>query len=197
LKNYLELYCPLDRQQIQNGHVFKDKATERTILNLSVKCRNFGEECTWKGELREALNHEAKCPKNIPRKNEIFAIELQQILHEVKELAAKVKNNEEKLKISEGKIKANVKKLVDKDNEIKKLRNEISNQRKHGENQNKEIKKLQCLPFSETKMIITNIENEENYSSLSTAFQWKFNVNQVRSGVVSNSPPFYNAFNAY
>jgi len=46
-------------------------------------------------------------------------------------------------------------------------------------------------------MIIPNIENEENYSFLSTAFQWKFSVNQVRSGVVSNSPPFYNAFNAY
>jgi len=197
MENYLELYCPLDRQQIPNGHVFKDRATERTILNLSVKCRNFGEECTWIGELREALNHEAKCPKNIPRKNEIFAIELQHILNEVKELAAKVSNNEEKLKISEGKIKINEKKLVDKDNKIKKLRNEIANQKKHGVNQNKEIKKLQCLPFSETKMIIPNIENEENYSFLSTAFQWKFNVNQVRSGVVANSPPFYNAFNAY
>jgi len=191
MENYLQLCCPLDRQLIPNGHVFKDKATERTVLNLSVKCRNFGEECTWIGELREALNHEAKCPKNTPRGNEKFAIELQQILKGMTELAAKVK-------ISEEEIKANKQKLVDKDNEIKKLRNEIANQKKHGVNQNKEIKKLQQrLHNSEMKMIIPNIENEENYTSLSTAFQWKFNVNQVRYGNASSSPPFYNVYNAY
>jgi len=219
MENYLELSCPLDRQQIPNGHVFKDKATERTILNLSVKCHNFGEECTWIGELREALNHEAKCPKNTPRGNEKFVIELQQILKGMAELAAKVKiseeeikankenlkiseekvrANEEKLKISEEKVKANEQKLVNKDNEIEKLQNEIANQKKHGVNQNKEIKKLQKrLHNSETKMIIPNINNEENYTSLSTAFQWKFNVNQVRSGNASSSPPFYNVYNAY
>jgi len=198
MENYLQLCCPLDRQLIPNGHVFKDKATERTILNLSVKCRNFGEECTWIGELREALNHETKCPKNVPRGNEKFAIELQQILKGMAELAAKVKISEGKVRANEVKITANEKKIVDKDNEIEKLRNEIANQKKHGINQNKEIKKLQQrLHISETKMIIPNIVNEENYTSLSTAFQWKFNVNQIRSSNGSHSPPFYNVYNTY
>jgi len=46
-------------------------------------------------------------------------------------------------------------------------------------------------------MTIPNINNDENYTSLSTTFQWKFNVNQVRSGNGSSSPPFYNVYNAY
>jgi len=46
-------------------------------------------------------------------------------------------------------------------------------------------------------MVIPNIEDESTYSPLCTAFQWKFNPTEVKSGIKKISPPFYNIINAY
>jgi len=59
----LEVCCPLDRQNIDTAHVFKDKSTARRVLNLKVKCGKLGDQCEWTGELREALEHEKTCKK--------------------------------------------------------------------------------------------------------------------------------------
>jgi len=63
----VELLCPLDRQNIDVTRVFKDKSDERRILNLMVKCQNFGDKCDWTDELRQALEHETKCCKGKTR----------------------------------------------------------------------------------------------------------------------------------
>jgi len=46
-------------------------------------------------------------------------------------------------------------------------------------------------------MIIPNIEDESNYAPICTAFQWKFNPAEVKSGITIKSPPFYNVMNAH
>ncbi|KXJ22003.1 TNF receptor-associated factor 4 [Exaiptasia diaphana] len=55
--------CPLDQEELGPQHVFEDKATERKILSLKVKCPNKG--CEWQGELRSAKSHVDECPLTI------------------------------------------------------------------------------------------------------------------------------------
>jgi len=158
--NALEVCCPLDRQKIDTAHVFKDKSTERRVLNLKVKCRNLGDQCEWTGELRLALEHEKIC-KKITKETENN--ELKQLVSRMAALETKVNSYEQK--------------LAEKDIRIKTLE--------------------QRLHHNETKMIISSIEDGTNFSSVSTAFQWKFDPFVVRSGVEKLSPPFYNVMNAH
>jgi len=85
----------------------------------------------------------------------------------------------------------------------------------HSLNQSKQIavqkKQIESLQRSQTNsinlqssssqtplsMIIPNIEEESNYSPICTAFQWKFNPTEVKSGREIFSPPFYNVMNAH
>ncbi|XP_031571408.1 TNF receptor-associated factor 5-like [Actinia tenebrosa] len=47
--------CPEDRQELRKQDVFDDKATERQILSLKIKCPNNG--CQWLGELGDLKDH--------------------------------------------------------------------------------------------------------------------------------------------
>jgi len=157
--NSEDLCCPLDREKIDPTHVFKDKALERRVLSLNVKCSNFGDECEWSGELREVKKNRDKV--------EVMASvkELEQLVNRINDLENKAKSHDEKLE--------------EKDSLIKELSEKL-------ENQKKQIKRSQFK-----KMIMPNVVNESNYSMINTSFQWKFNIDKVRSGIQSVSPPFY------
>jgi len=222
--NSLELCCPLDRQKIDTMRVFVDKSDERKVLSLKVKCQNFGDDCSWTGELRAALDHEKKCCNSELTVNKLFTTKLQQVLNRLNELEIKVKCHEEK--------------DVEKDQQIENLKTQVENQRKQIENlnkqfenqakqtkeinnkienQNKELKyvarnidkkssevqnittKIEELQqaIKMNSMIIPNISNDLNIYPASTAFQWKFNVSEVRSSDKPlRSAPFYNNMNA-
>ncbi|XP_027056332.1 TNF receptor-associated factor 6-like [Pocillopora damicornis] len=54
------IICPADRQSLdQDRDVFPDKATERKILSLIIKCPSDG--CGWTGELRNKEVHLESC----------------------------------------------------------------------------------------------------------------------------------------
>ncbi|KAL9954675.1 hypothetical protein ACROYT_G042241 [Oculina patagonica] len=54
------LTCPADRAGLdQERDIFPDKATERKILSLAIKCPSEG--CGWTGELRQKQVHLASC----------------------------------------------------------------------------------------------------------------------------------------
>jgi len=166
--NSEDLCCPLDREKIDPTHVFKDKALERKVLNLLVKCSNFGDECEWSGELREVKGHENICPKNRDKVEVMASVkELEQLVNRINGLENKAKSHDEKLE--------------EKDSLIKELSEKIENQKKQMESSQSK------------KMIMPNVVNESNYSMINTAFQWKFNVDNVRAGIKSFSPPFYNS----
>jgi len=228
--NALEFCCPLDRQVIDIGRVFKNKADERKVLNLKVKCRYFEDDCEWIGELRNALEHESKCSKNKTIIDKTSEVELKQLLNRMAELESKLQANEENVKI-------NVKKLAEKDRQIENQNQQIENQSKQIENQNKQIenqnkqvemqnkqmenrntqmenqskqikdlkvqvenqsKEIVNLQKSQTTMIKPNIEDNSNFTSLSTAFQWKFDPVSVRASRSRlHSPPFYNVMNSH
>ncbi|XP_078350416.1 TNF receptor-associated factor 4-like isoform X1 [Oculina patagonica] len=58
------LTCPADREGLdQRQDVFPDKATERKILSLAIKCPSTG--CNWTGELRNKEDHLASCLFNL------------------------------------------------------------------------------------------------------------------------------------
>jgi len=154
--NSEDLCCPLDREKIDPTHVFKDKALERRVLSLNVKCSNFGDECEWSGELREV--------------KEVMAAvkELEQLVNRINDLENKAKSHDEK--------------LDEKDRIIKHLSEKLENQKKQ----------IESLLPCKSKMIIPNVVDEANNLSLiNTSFQWKFNIDKVRSGIQSVSPPFY------
>jgi len=171
-----ELLCPLDRQIIDVTRVFKDKFNERRVLNLTVKCKNFGDECNWTGELRHAVEHETSCSKNDTMLNN----SLEQLIDRMTKIELSVKCHEQK--------------HAEKDIQIKNQNEQIENQQKQIEDQKKQIVKInnQCL-----SMIIPNIADESNYSPLCTAFQWKFSPAEVKSNGDKYSPPFYNIMNAH
>jgi len=127
--NFLDLCCPLDRQKIDVARVFNVKSEERRVLNLMVKCPNFGDKCDWTGELREVLIHETTCCKNDTMFTEAFGMELKQMLNRMKELETKVMTNEQK--------------LVEKDKQIVDQNKQIEDLKKQNEDQNEEIKSLQ------------------------------------------------------
>ncbi|XP_065674838.1 TNF receptor-associated factor 5-like isoform X1 [Hydra vulgaris] len=63
------LVCPLDNTILKPGQTFRDKAIERDILQLKVKCNHSLKKCQWTGELKAINNHlgsceyqEVKCP---------------------------------------------------------------------------------------------------------------------------------------
>jgi len=93
--------------------------------------------------------------------------ELEQLVNRINDLENKAKSHDEKLE--------------EKDSLIKELSEKL-------ENQKKQIKRSQFK-----KMIMPNVVNESNYSMINTSFQWKFNVDNVRAGIKSFSPPFYNS----
>jgi len=64
------LSCPVDRNNlIPDKDIFPDKATQRKILSLNIKCPSEG--CQWTGELRSKDGHLASCPlKVVPCTNE-------------------------------------------------------------------------------------------------------------------------------
>jgi len=207
--NSLEFCCPLDRQVIDIGRVFKNKADERKVLNLKVKCRYFVDECEWIGELRNALEHVSKCSKNKTILDKTSEVELTHLLNRMIELESKLQTNEENVKI-------NVTKLVEKDRQIENQNKEIENQKKQVENQKKlmenqskqikdlkiqvenQSKEIVSLRNCQTTMIIPNIEDNLYFTSLGTAFQWKFNPVSVRaSDDRIHSPPFYNVMNSH
>jgi len=190
--NALELCCPLDRGKILDGHVFKDKGTERTVLNLSVKCKNYGEDCAWTGDLRDALEHETKCPKNAAPVNGTFECKFQQLLTHITKLEIKIQNNEEK---NNEKEVENDKIIETQSKQIENLKEEVANHIKENGNQIKRLEKLeQCVHKYETMFLIPNVERDIDFAPLSTAFQWKFQHNEIRSthNTKFYSPPFYN-----
>ncbi|PFX17392.1 TNF receptor-associated factor 4 [Stylophora pistillata] len=53
--------CPSDRQNLDSDKdIFPDKATERKILSLTIRCPN--DDCEWTGELRDKEVHLRSCP---------------------------------------------------------------------------------------------------------------------------------------
>jgi len=140
--NFLELLCPLDRLKIHPAHVFKDKATERKILNLKVQCPNFGDCCTWTGELRNIQHHEESCPKNQAKEYTLFGIELKQLVNRMTELELKVKTNEQNLEEKDKQITKQCKTIENLNKEVKELAKQITNQNKIIDNENKQFKNL-------------------------------------------------------
>jgi len=167
--NSLDLCCPIDRQLIDVARVFKDKSDERRVFNLMVKCPNFGDKCDWTGELREVLIHETTCCKNETMSHK----ELKQLLNRMNELESKVKINEQK--------------LVEKDKQIEDQNKQIEEQKE----------KVLSLQQAQNNMVVPNIKIDNNFSPVSTAYQWKFNPTEVKSGSKLYSPPFYNGVNSY
>ncbi|XP_065656702.1 TNF receptor-associated factor 6-B-like isoform X4 [Hydra vulgaris] len=53
--------CPLDKTNLKYEQTFLDKAVERVILQLKVKCNNYLNNCQWTGELRAINTHEQYC----------------------------------------------------------------------------------------------------------------------------------------
>jgi len=152
--NFLELLCPLDRQKIHPTHVFKDKATERKILNLKVQCQNFSSDgCTWTGELRNIQNHEESCPKNQVKEYKLFGIELKQLVNRMAELELKVKRNEQSLVEKDIQITKQCKTIENLNKEVKELAKQIVNQNKTIDNQTKQFK-------NQTKQQVDNQTNK-------------------------------------
>jgi len=94
--------------------------------------------------------------------------ELEQLVNRINDLEKKAKSHDEKLE--------------EKDSIIKELSEKLENQKKQ----------IESLLPCKSKMIIPNVVNEDNLSLINTSFQWKFNIDTVRSGNLSLSPPFYN-----
>jgi len=145
--NFLDLCCPLDRQKIDVARVFNVKSEERRVLNLMVKCPNFGTECDWTGELREVLIHEKTCCKKETVLTDAFVMELKQLIIRVAELESKVKANEHELAEKNQQIEIQRKHSEEQNkhieslsNKIKDLASQIKNQNKTKDNQNKQIK---------------------------------------------------------
>jgi len=158
--NRTQLICPIDREKILR--VFTDNATERRVLNLKVKCPNFGEDCTRTGELKSIMEHEKKCQKNNS------GTDISKFVLQLKQLESRTHKLEEK--------------LGEKDKQIKSLNEQMQNL-------------VQQRTNNTTSMIIPNIEDDSNFSLMSAVFEWKFNVEEVRNGILVESPPFYNITN--
>eukprot|EP00493_Phyllostaurus_siculus_P023578 UN23914 len=54
----VQLFCPLDRDVVDEKQVFADKGLERIVGNLKVKCGHAGEGCEWTGHLRDLSDHQ-------------------------------------------------------------------------------------------------------------------------------------------
>jgi len=206
--NSLDITCPLDRQKIHIARVFKDKSDERKVLNLIVQCPNFGDNCQWTGELRDALEHENQCCKNITMLDKPLDDKLNQLLNQVGELDTNSKMHELKLVEKDREIENQskqierlVKQMEDQKREfinhkkqMESLVKQIEDQSKHIDNLVKEVTNPQQC---QNNMIMQNIEDETNFSPICTTFQWQFKPMEIRSGGEKLSPPFYNAINPH
>jgi len=217
MRNTLDVCCPLDRQKIDLTRVFYDKSDERKVLNLIVRCPYFADDCEWTGELRDVLDHETKCCKNKEALYERYDLELKQVLYRVAELEFKVKSNEEIQAEKDQQIENQNKKIEDQNKKIEDLNKKIEDQNKKLEDQNKKLedqnkkiedpnkkiedlnlqfgnqnKQIESLRQVQTNMISPNNGDASDFYPVSTAYQWKFNPTEVRSGNVKHSPPFYN-----
>jgi len=224
-RNCTEFICPLDRQKIDTSHVFKDKATERRVLNLIVKCPNFGEDCAWTGELRSVMEHETNCQKNNSGTDIAnLVVQLKQLASRTNELEAKAgiyeqkldqktrtyeRKLEEKTKFFEHTLNQKTKAFEYTLNEKTKAFEHTLNEKtktyerkleekdKQLESVNRQMQNfVQQHRRNPTSMIMPNIVQDEcNFSVMSATFEWKFNVAKVRYGGHSMSPPFYNKVN--
>jgi len=223
IRNTLDVCCPLDRQKIDLTRVFQDKSDERRVLNLIVRCPYFADDCEWTGELRDVLEHETKCCKNQEALHKRFELELKQVLNRVTELELLAKSNNEKHAVKDQqieylsktiedqkkhvesqnklivdqnmKIEDQNKKIEDKKDQsiqIDYLKKQIENYSLKSDNQNKQIEILQQF---QTNMISPNSGEEAEFYPVSTAYQWRFNPTEVRSGTLKQSPLFYNFIN--
>ncbi|XP_065681130.1 TNF receptor-associated factor 4-like isoform X4 [Hydra vulgaris] len=55
------LICPLDKKVSKPDKTFPDKAFERAVQHLQVKCKNFMKNCRWTGDLRLIDDHYDIC----------------------------------------------------------------------------------------------------------------------------------------
>jgi len=152
--NFLDLCCPLDRQKIDVARVFNVKSEERRVLNLMVKCPNFGDKCDWTGELREVLIHENTCCKNETMFTKAFGIELKQMLNRMTELESKMETNEQKIAEKDEQVLKQNMLIQDQNKEIEDLK-------KQNENQNKEIKELQKQMNNNSDIFIVEMQRED------------------------------------
>jgi len=134
-KNSLDITCPLDRQKIDVSRVFKDKFHERKVLNLVVQCPNYGENCQWTGELREALEHENQCCKNITMLDKPLDDKLNQLLNQVRELDTNSKRHELQLVEKD-------KEIENQSKQIESLVKQMEDQEKKNVNHNKQMDNL-------------------------------------------------------
>jgi len=144
--NCIDLLCPLDRQMIDVTRVFQDKFNERRVLNLMVKCQNFGDKCDWTGELREALDHERNCCIKDTMLDSSFEVKFEQIMNRMTELESKVESNEQKHVEKDNLIKNLNKQIVDQNKKVEdqadaivKQNKQIVNLERQNENQDKQI----------------------------------------------------------
>jgi len=224
--NSLDITCPLDRQKIDVSRVFKDKFHERKVLNLVVQCPNYGDNCQWTGELREALEHENQCCKNIAMLDKPLDDKLNQLLNQVRELDTNSKRHELQLVAKDREIENQskqmeslVKQMEDQerknvnhnkqmDNLNKKIEDQEINHKKQMDNLNNQIKdqskqidnlvkQVKNTHQCQNSMIMQNIEDETNFYPISTVFQWQFKPTEIKSGGEKFSPPFYNIMNSH
>jgi len=138
--------------------------------------------------------------------------QIKELEKQIKELEKQIKEQEKQIKEQEKQIKEQEKQIKEQEKQIKEQEKQIKEQEKQIKEQKKQIKELnehqdhqienlqkQIISLQQTQnnMIIPNIANDCNFSSISTAFQWKFNVTEVKSGLEKFSPPFYNEVNTY
>ncbi|KAJ7387270.1 hypothetical protein OS493_004246 [Desmophyllum pertusum] len=57
----VEPRCPIDQNQINKDAAYVDKAFNREILELDVKCNNHEWGCKWEGEFQNAQEHADDC----------------------------------------------------------------------------------------------------------------------------------------
>jgi len=197
--NSLDITCPLDRQKIDIARVFKDKSCERRVLNLMVKCPNFEDDCDWTGELREALVHETECCKNITKLTKPLHEKLDHLLNRIVELETNAKTNALKLSEKDRETVSQKKQIEILIKQMDEQNKQMQHQKKLIEDQSKQVdncvKQMNNPHQCQNNMIIQNIGDDSNYSPINTAFQWKFNPTDIRSGLVKFSPPFYNVMN--
>jgi len=202
-KNSTDFCCPIDRQVIDIARVFKNKADERKVLNLNVKCRYFVDECDWIGELRDVSEHETNCLKNKSVRDKTSEVDMIQLLNRMTEIESKFQTNEKKLVEEDQQIENQCKINDEQSTEIKDLKVQME---LVSENYDKQIKDLTIqvekqsteITNLRTTMMIPDIGDHLNFFAVGTAFQWKFNPVSVKaSGVQLYSPPFYNVINFY
>jgi len=169
------------------------------------------------------LDHEKKCCNIELTVNKLFTTKLKQVLNRLAELEIKVKCHEEKDVEKDQQIENLKTQVENQRKQIENLNKQFEKQTKQTkennnkiENQNKELEKVGRNNVKESievqnittkieelqqaikmnSMIIPNISDDINIYPSSSAFQWKFNVSEVRSlGKSLTSAPFYNNMN--